>query len=158
MICVAYNPSNDQHKSKFNYFLIDRQILRATSAICSGISPYYHYITIHININSIKKYISILKRYLQATLADIHLIFFVFTEPEVTSTPKRSPRLSPTINRRKGFMDWAVEEITGSQIDGKQSQLSKTRDDVYNFIRVPWQLEKVTHHIHNNSRRGNQID
>ena len=40
-------------------------------------------------------------------------------------------------------MDWAVEEITGSLMDGKQSQLSKTKDDVYNFIRVPWQLEKV---------------
>lgn len=40
-------------------------------------------------------------------------------------------------------MDWAVEEITGSQMDGKQTQLSKTRDDVYNFIRVPWQLEKA---------------
>ena len=67
----------------------------------------------------------------------------MYTESDGTSSPKRSPRLNPTINRRKGFMDWAVEEITGSLMDGKQSQLSKTKDDVYNFIRVPWQLEKV---------------
>jgi hypothetical protein len=49
-------------------------------------------------------------------------------------------------------MDWAVEEITGSQMDGKQTQLSKTRDDVYNFIRVPWQLEKVIYHVKTNTK------